>query len=217
MKKYASGEQTKQTLINATGELAAEMGFSNVSTRAVAQLANENIGSIHYHFGGKNQLFEATVREVTRRFNAYNISQAIEPFLDLLDTSAGQKGALRALVRREIDILFDPDKPRWHSRIVYQLMQYKSSLQEILLDELMNPIAQTFTSLLRKINPSLDENEAILHAALIISPISTHADFMPFFLEKLKTDRYSQEYLQKMENAIVLQTELLLGLTPDIS
>jgi len=59
------------------------MGVSNVSTRAVARLANENIGSIHSHFGGENQLFEATAREATRRFNAYSISQAIEPFLNL--------------------------------------------------------------------------------------------------------------------------------------
>ena len=51
MKKQAVSEHTKQTLINATGELAAEMEFSNSSTRAVARLANESNGSIHYHYG----------------------------------------------------------------------------------------------------------------------------------------------------------------------
>jgi len=84
MKKYASSEQTKEALINAAGELAAETGFPNVSTRAIAERANENIGSIHYHFGGKEQLFEAVVQEVVKRCSAYPASRAVEPYLSLI-------------------------------------------------------------------------------------------------------------------------------------
>ncbi len=213
--KYASSEQTREALINAAGELAAEHGFSSVSTRAIAQRAQENIGSIHYHFGGKEQLFEAVVRQVTGRGKAFTLHEAIEPYLGLLDTPTGQEGALRSMVRREIDILFDPEQPRWHTRIVYQLIQYKSPLQDILFDELMTPFTAAITSLLKRIKPSLEDDEIILHAALILSPIATHADYMPFFLEQLKTDRYDPEYLQKMEALIVRQTKLLLGLEPE--
>ncbi len=215
MKKYASGEHTRQTLINAAGELAAKLGFPNVSTRAIAQHANENIGSIHYHFGSKEQLFEAVVQEVIKRCNAYPVSLAIEPFYNVLDTPAGQSGALRAVVKREITLLFDPDYPLWHSRVVYQLMQQKSRLQDMMVKELFNPIVDTIASLLKRINPGLDSQETFLIITQMISPIASHADYMSYCLEHLGTDHYSVEYLQKMENLIVRQTELLLGLTSE--
>ena len=63
MKTYTSSETTKRNIIEAAGTLAAQLGLDNVSTRAVAEASNENIGSIHYHFGGKDGLFEAVVCE----------------------------------------------------------------------------------------------------------------------------------------------------------
>lgn len=215
MKKYASSEQTKQTLINAAGELAAKLGFPNVSTRAIAQRAKENIGSIHYHFGGKEQLFEAVVREVIKRCNAYPVSQAIEPFYNVLDTPTGQSGALRAIVKREIALLFDPDYPLWHSRVVYQLMQQKSRLQNLIVKELFDPIVETTSSLLNRINPHLDTREMYLITSLMFSPIASHADYMSYYLKRLGCNHYSKEYLQKLEDLIVLQTELLLGLASE--
>lgn len=215
MKKYASSEHTRQTLINAAGELAAEMGFPNVSTRAIALRANENIGSIHYHFGGKEQLFEAVVQEVIKRCNANPVSEAIEPFHNVLDTPAGQSGAIRAIVKREIALIFDPDYPLWHSRVVYQLMQKKGQLQDMMVRELFDPIVDTMTSLLKRIDSKMDSQETFLIITQMISPIASHADYMSYCLKHLKTDHYSAEYLQKMENMIVRQTELLLGLTSE--
>ncbi len=212
MKKYASSEQTREALINATGELAAETGFPNVSTRAIAERANENIGSIHYHFGGKEQLFEAVVQEVIKRCNAYPVSKAVEPYLDILDTTEGQSGAIRAVVKREINLLFDPDYPLWHSRVIYQLMQQKSRLQDLMVRDLFDPIVNTVSSLLRQVNPELDEQEIFLLISEIISPIATHADYMTYCLEQLGTASYEAEYLEKMENLIVHKMTLLLGL-----
>ncbi len=215
MTKYASSEQTRQTLINSAGELAAEKGFPNVSTRAIALRANENIGSIHYHFGGKEQLFEAVVQEVIKRCDAYPVSEAIEPFLNVLDTPSGQSGAIRAIVKREINLLFDSDYPLWHSRVIYQLMQQKSRLQDMMVKEIFNPIVDTVASLIKRIDPSLDSQETFLVITQMISPIASHADYMSYCLKHLGTDHYSPEYLQKMENMIVRQTELFLGLSSE--
>ena len=215
MKKYASSEQTRQTLINAAGELAAETGFPNVSTRAIALRANENIGSIHYHFGSKEQLFEAVVQEVIKRCSAYPVSMAIEPFYNVLDTPAGQSEALRAIVKREITLLFDPDYPLWHSRVIYQLMQQKSRLQDMMVKEIFNPIVDTVASLIKRIDSSLDSQETFLIITQMISPIASHADYMSYCLKHLGTDHYSAEYLQKMEDMIVRQTELVLGLSSE--
>ncbi len=212
MKKYASSEHTKSALVNAAGELAAEMGFSNISTRAIAERAGENIGSIHYHFGGKDKLFEAVIHEVIARGNNFSVADAIAPFSDSLNTREGQLKALRAVVNKKISSLFDPSFPRWHSRIVYQLMQYKCPLQEILQKELLNPMVESISELLSAINPFLERDETMLITFLMISPIVSHADYMPFCLDHLGEDHYNDDYLRKMEDFIVKQTEQLLGI-----
>ena len=212
MKKYASSEHTKSALVNAAGELAAEMGFSNISTRAIAERAGENIGSIHYHFGGKDKLFEAVIHEVIARGNNFSVADTIAPFSDSLNTRKAQRKALRAVVNKKISSLFDPSFPRWHSRIVYQLMQYKCPLQEILQKELLNPMVESISELLSAINPFLERDETMLITFLVISPIVSHADYMPFCLDHLGEDHYNDDYLSKMEDFIVKQTEQLLGI-----
>ena len=66
MKEYATSKKTRRNLIDATGNIAAETGFTNVSMRAVAKRAGENIGSIHYHFGNKSNLFKEVIKEALK-------------------------------------------------------------------------------------------------------------------------------------------------------
>ncbi|MDW6025596.1 CerR family C-terminal domain-containing protein [Mesorhizobium sp. BAC0120] len=55
----ASAEQTRQALIRAALNLFGAKGFDGTSTREIAAEANANIGSIAYHFGGKEGLRRA--------------------------------------------------------------------------------------------------------------------------------------------------------------
>ena len=49
-------EQTRQALVRAALKLFGQQGFDGTSTREIAAEANANIGSIAYHFGGKEGL-----------------------------------------------------------------------------------------------------------------------------------------------------------------
>ena len=51
-----SAEQTRQALIRAALKLFGAKGFDGTSTREIAAAARANIGSIAYHFGGKEGL-----------------------------------------------------------------------------------------------------------------------------------------------------------------
>lgn len=51
-----SAEQTRQALIRAALKLFGTKGFDGASTREIAAAAAANIGSIAYHFGGKEGL-----------------------------------------------------------------------------------------------------------------------------------------------------------------
>lgn len=52
----SQAEQTRAALIRAALRLFGQKGFDGTSTRDIAAAANANIGSIAYHFGGKEGL-----------------------------------------------------------------------------------------------------------------------------------------------------------------
>jgi AcrR family transcriptional regulator len=52
----STAEQTRSALILAALRLFGQMGFEGTSTRDIAAAAKANIGSIAYHFGGKEGL-----------------------------------------------------------------------------------------------------------------------------------------------------------------
>jgi AcrR family transcriptional regulator len=52
----SASDQTRMALIRAALKLFGTMGYDGASTREIAAAANANIGSIAYHFGGKEGL-----------------------------------------------------------------------------------------------------------------------------------------------------------------
>lgn len=214
---YAGSERTREALINATGELAADLGFANVSTRAIARRAEENVGSIHYHFGGKDQLFEAVVRTAIRRWHEFPISKVLGPAESSINTPEGRFRAIRAVICRKISLLFSPEHPRWYSRVIYQAMQYKGPLQNLIRTELIEPDMSALKFLFKSIQPELSDEEAFLHTMILITPLCFHADYMDAILDFLggRNKRFSKVYLQKMEDILVRQTQLLFGLPDD--
>ena len=60
----SSADQTRAALISAALKLFGRQGFEGTSTRQIAALAKANIGSIAYHFGGKQGLRAACANHI---------------------------------------------------------------------------------------------------------------------------------------------------------
>lgn len=202
-------------MVEAAGQLAAEVGFSNVSTRAIAERAGENIGSIHYHFGSKEKLFEQVIRKAIRRAKENPVSDVLKPFEDRLDSPQVQSQAVRAVVHRYIKIVFNPDAPKWHKRVIYQVLIFSNPLKSILMKEMGEPDSRSIANLVKKINPKLSQEDALLHTFIIQAPIIFHSHFIDPILGMLEKEDYGSEYLQKMEDIITGQTQMLLALPTD--
>ncbi|KQZ32182.1 TetR family transcriptional regulator [Mesorhizobium sp. Root552] len=59
-----AADETRAALIQAALKLFGRQGFEGTSTREIAALAKANIGSIAYHFGGKEGLHAATADHI---------------------------------------------------------------------------------------------------------------------------------------------------------
>ncbi len=62
---------SREILLNiAIGEFAS-FGYAKASIRSICQLANINVSSISYYFGGKDKLYEAVIKESVNKINDY--------------------------------------------------------------------------------------------------------------------------------------------------
>lgn len=215
MGTYPSSRKTYNAIINAAGQLAAEYGFSNVSTRAIAERAGENIGSIHYHFGNKEKLFEQVVMEATRLGRENPVSDIVEPYEDRLDSPKVQSQVLRKLVHRYISLMFHPASPSWHKRVIYQSLQFASPLRDLLMKEVGNPDIKSMANFIKTIKPDIPDEDAFLHTFIIQAPVIFHSNFTEPILDQLGKKEFDSEYLNKMEDLIVRQAQWILGLPPD--
>jgi AcrR family transcriptional regulator len=210
MARYTSSEKTRSALIDATGQLVADRGFDSITTRQIAELSGENIGSIHYHFGGKEQLFEAVVLCVAKRWQENPLSTVLEDCN--LDTKVGQALAIEKFIRRNIELLFDVNVPSWHCQIIQHVMRRPSALQGTFRDAFIEPEAEEVINLLQKIDPQIDRVTATQYETLIIAPALMHIDYRVPILERLGKTTYDDDYINRLTDICIRQALNLLHL-----
>ena len=58
------GRQTRERLLECAGILAAQKGFSLVTSKEICQMAGTNLAAINYHFGSRDGLYEALLYKI---------------------------------------------------------------------------------------------------------------------------------------------------------
>ncbi|KAA0254033.1 TetR/AcrR family transcriptional regulator [Acidobacteria bacterium ACD] len=59
-------EETRRGILDAAGSAFAAVGFVAATTRQVASTAGVNVATLHYHFGSKEGLYRAVLRDATK-------------------------------------------------------------------------------------------------------------------------------------------------------
>lgn len=59
------GEATRARIIDTAGRLFAEKGYAETTNKEISEVSDTNVTGINYHFGSREGLYEAVVREVS--------------------------------------------------------------------------------------------------------------------------------------------------------
>lgn len=93
------GERARTRLMSEAGKVFAEKGYAAASTREICAAAGLNVAAIHYHFGGKDDLYRAVllvpisgIADQLAGFDApgLNLAQSLQ---HLLGVFVGEDGA----------------------------------------------------------------------------------------------------------------------------
>ncbi len=212
MGTYSTSERTRHALIEAAGALVAEKGVGRVSTRAIAKEAGENLGTIHYHFGSKDDLFKEMLRFACLGHDGPLFSEVIEAYENRLDDLSQQAEAVRAVIRHLMRHMFSPERPAWCSRVLYQMVQHSGPLCDFLREQVIDPQFEVVTELVSRIRPDWTKNHFILWMNMLIGPIVFHADHCNTILYRLGADTFPDDYLRMLEQRLVCSSLHALGL-----
>jgi AcrR family transcriptional regulator len=215
MTTYSAGDLTKKKIIDAAGELAGELGLAHVTTRAVAERSEENIGSIHYHFGGKDGLLKAVLREAIGCCLSKEYEDRINEMTEACSPEEFSR-TVRLIIQTEITDLFRSNRPAWHAQLMYQVLQRSDELYDLMAAEMMDPNLAALNRFFRLVKPALSDEETMIHIVAMLMPVFSHATYMKALHRMLNVSAYSETYLQKLEDVLVRQTRLLLDLPDDV-
>lgn len=100
--RKAAPHGTRDHILNVAAGLFGQYGFDGVSIRQIATATGTNLGAVTYHFGGKEELYRATIRALTDDIETY-----LAPFLQALRDRVAQAGHDRAALREAARMFID--------------------------------------------------------------------------------------------------------------
>jgi AcrR family transcriptional regulator len=135
--------ETRSRLLLAGAELFAARGFRATTIRALAQKARTNIAAVHYHFGGKEDLYREVLKDsLSRAFRKY------PPTLDLPENPSPEN-RLHSFVRSFFFRLLDDSPDAHHGQLMAREMASPTSALDEIVDTVLKPMSDTLNAILR--------------------------------------------------------------------
>jgi AcrR family transcriptional regulator len=212
MGRYATSEETCAALVHAAGELFAEHGLEGVSTRAIAEKAGENIGSIHYHFGSKEGLHLAALRHAIRRIRENPLGRYLDEHHPAGRNPEQLAGLVTGFIACHFDLLSSRDDPPWCMSLIFHTLQRPGEARSFLRKELMDPILNAYCRLYRLVHPDSQQQAAQIWALNRSAESVFYAVFEPAIHDYLQVEAYSRDFLAEVLRQIQQSALLTLGL-----
>jgi len=164
-----ASEQTRTRLIDAAGEMFAELGFHHTTVRQICQRAGANIAAVNYHFRDKTGLYTEVVRQSMRAAKLDAVRAAF-------DQNLPPEQILRAVIKTRLESLRSLDLGDWHFRIFAHELAKPTPAMNIVVNEAIRPLYTRMCSLIgRMLGLSPEHEKTRLCAHSIIGQILFYA------------------------------------------
>ncbi len=133
MSHYLTGNETRARLLEVAAEVFAEQGFRHAKAQDICQRAQANLAAINYHFGGKEQLYQAVIHY------AIEVDEALLPHL-AVDAASSPEERLLQFVKAFLFGMLSPGRPAWHSKLMLHEVSNPTAALDLVIEHLVRPI-----------------------------------------------------------------------------
>lgn len=136
--------ETRQRLLEAAGEVFAEVGFAKATVRDICHRAEANVAAVNYHFRDKEGLYV----EVVRYAQQYAMNEVP---LDMTDVaSATPQEQLRVFIRTFLFGAIGKGRLAWHGKMMAREMSEPTGMLDRIVAEVIRPRATILEGILRQ-------------------------------------------------------------------
>jgi AcrR family transcriptional regulator len=191
-----ASERTRERLIDAAGEMFAELGFQHTTVRQICNRAGANIAAVNYHFRDKTGLYTEVVRQSMRAARLDAVRAAF-------DQSAPPEEILRAVIRTRLESLQGLDLGDWHFRIFAHELAKPTPAMNVVVNEAIRPLYLRMCQLLGIIlNLPANHHKTRLCAHSIIGQILFYAFAAPVISRLGPEVKMTQSQIELIANHI---------------
>ena len=205
-----STDRTRERLIEVGTKLFASRGLEGTTIRDLAGAAEVNVAAVHYHFGGKDQLYAAVVSRVfaelkgLRELTEHELAKAREA-----GTHAAAAESLERCVRALLSILFNDTRPSWGGAYLQRESIEPTTAMRHVLQRFIRPASQALCALVELIRPDLAGSETSRFiVSSIIGQCLHYQQSLPIALATHDIKKLTPEFLEKVA-AYISQFSLL--------
>ena len=153
------GNTTRLHILETAGQLFAERGFADATSKEICTRAGTNMAAINYHFNGRDGLYEAVLIEAHRQV------VSIDELANLASASSDPRLKLRAFLTHLIEMGSQPKAP-WGFRVVLREALSPSPALPMMIKRAVLPKAKLLRGLLGAIVGLPDDHPAVQRALL---------------------------------------------------
>ncbi len=149
----------RERILMIAGEQFARNGYAATSVRELAETAEVNVGAISYHFEGKEQLYQETLRYVLRGAETFWASARFRQVVAArLGTRIAAEEALRKHIHEFVQLLFQQETA--FTLMLRELMEPTAALVQVVA-ELIGPNSAILQDLVEQLRPDLKDTQQL--------------------------------------------------------
>ena len=159
------GQATRQLLLETAGQLFAERGLAEGTTKEIARRAGTPMASINYHFGSREGLYEAVLIEAHKQIVDLDELLAVTQ-----DSNASPQDKLRMVLGGVLHLSATRDAP-WGFRVMVREVLSPSAMLPAMVEKAVRPKAVAMRALMGEVLQLPADHPAVQRAvAFVVLP-----------------------------------------------
>jgi TetR/AcrR family transcriptional regulator, regulator of cefoperazone and chloramphenicol sensitivity len=136
-------EETRTRLIQAAGEVFAEVGYDAATTRQICARAGTNVAAVNYHFGDKLGLYTEVLKSALLKPDMAPVEAAL--------AAKKPEEALRLFLLGRVRKMGEGDRPAWYVKVMTHELAQPTPGLAVVVETLIRPNAKVLCEIVSRI------------------------------------------------------------------